>query len=57
MPATPSRSAAWAGVPAPKSRPKSEFLNDLNGEIVNLFRMLREHPKELARQFDPELCI
>lgn len=33
-------------------RPKSEILNDLNGEIVNLFRMVREHPDELSRQFD-----
>ena len=35
-----------------KSRPKSEILNDLNGEIVNLFRMVREHGYELTRQFD-----
>ena len=34
------------------SRPKSEILNDINGEIVNLFRVIREHPDELARQFD-----
>ena len=33
-------------------RPKSEIINDLNGEIVNLFRVVREHPDELARQFD-----
>ena len=33
-------------------RPKSEILNDVNGEIVNLFRILREHPDELGRQFD-----
>ena len=33
------------------SRPKSEIINDLNGEIVNLFRIVREHPEELARQF------
>ncbi len=32
-------------------RPKSEVLNDRNGEIVNLFRILREHPDELIRQF------
>ena len=33
-------------------RPKSEIVNDINGEVVNLFRMVREHPQELARQFD-----
>ena len=33
------------------SRPKSEIINDLNGEIVNLFRIVREHPEELTRQF------
>ena len=35
-----------------KQRPKSEILNDINGEIVNLFRIVREHPDELTRQFD-----
>ncbi len=33
-------------------RPKSEILNDINDDIVNLFRCLRDHPNELARQFD-----
>ena len=33
------------------SRPKSEIINDLNGDIVNLFRVVREHPAELSRQF------
>ena len=35
-----------------KQRPKSEILNDANGEIVNLFRIVREHPDELTRQFE-----
>ena len=35
-----------------KQRPKSEILNDRNGEIVNLFRIVREHPDELTRQFE-----
>ena len=35
-----------------RTRSKSEILNDLNGEIVNLFRIFREYPAELARQFD-----
>ena len=33
------------------TRPKSEIINDLNGDIVNLFRIVREHPEELSRQF------
>ena len=37
-------------------RPKSEILNDRNGDIVNLFRILREHPDELARQFQWSLA-
>ena len=32
-------------------RPKNEIINDRNGEIVNLFRITREHSDELARQF------
>lgn len=32
-----------------------ETINDINGEVVNLFRVCREHPKELARviEFTP----
>lgn len=37
-------------------RPASEVLNDINSEIVNLFRVVREHPDELARQFDWSLA-
>ena len=37
-------------------RPKSEILNDINGDIVNLYRVMREHPDELARQFDLALA-
>ena len=33
-------------------RPSAEIINDINGEIVNLFRIVREHPDELARQFE-----
>ena len=36
-------------------RPKSDILNDINGEIVNLFRVLREHPEALEAQF--ALCL
>ena len=35
-----------------KMRPKSEIINDRNGEIVNLFRVVREHPAEFSRQFE-----
>ena len=38
-----------------RMRPKSEILNDINGEIVNLFRILRDHPDALAAGFD--LCL
>ena len=34
-----------------KMRPKVEALNDRNGEIMNLFRIVRDHPDELKRQF------
>ena len=33
------------------TRPKSEILNDINGEIVNLFRVLRDHPDALEACF------
>ncbi len=33
-------------------RPPFEIINDINGDIVNLFRVMREHPEELIRQFD-----
>ena len=29
-----------------------EVINDRAGDVVNLFRIVREHPDELARQFD-----
>ena len=31
---------------------RSEVINDLNGDVANLFRVVREHPDELARQFE-----
>ena len=34
------------------AKPASEVINDINGDIVNLYRIVREHPDELARQFD-----
>ena len=33
-------------------RPKTEILNDIDGDLVNLFRIVREHPDELDRRFD-----
>ena len=36
-------------------RPASEILNDINGEVVNLFRVLRDHPDALAAEFD--ICL
>ena len=38
-----------------KARPKSEIINDVNGEIVNLYRILRDHPAALEAEFD--LCL
>ena len=32
-------------------RPSAEIINDIDGHIVNLFRVVREHPAELERQF------
>jgi DNA adenine methylase len=32
-----------------KQRSKLETINDLDGEVVNLFRIIRERPEELAR--------
>ena len=37
-------------------RPASEILNDLNGDIVNLYRVVREHPDALAACFDGVLA-
>ena len=34
------------------TRSQSEVVNDCNRDIANLFRIVREHPDELARQFD-----
>ncbi len=38
------------------NRPRSEILNDINGEIVNTFRIARDHPDALAAEFDPCLA-
>lgn len=35
-----------------RRKPQAEALNDVDVEIVNLFRIVREHPDELMRQFD-----
>ncbi len=33
-----------------KDRSKSEIVNDLDGELVNLYRVVQRHPRELLRQ-------
>ena len=38
-----------------KLRPRSEILNDINGDIVNLYRITRDHPDALIAAFD--LCM
>ncbi len=40
------------GVFLRKPRARAEVVNDRNEDVVNLFRMTREHPDELGRQFD-----
>ena len=39
-----------------RHRPKSEIINDINAEVMNLFQIMREHPDELLRQFDWAVC-
>lgn len=34
-----------------KEPSKAEILNDINGELVNLYRIIKNHPEELIRQF------
>ena len=43
------------GVLLRKPRSHTEVINDLNGDIVNLYRVLREHPQALRQQFDWQL--
>lgn len=35
-----------------KKRSAIETINDLDGNVVNLFKVIREHPEELARQIE-----
>ncbi len=35
-----------------KDSSKSEVINDINSEVVNLFRIARFHPRELVRELD-----
>lgn len=35
-----------------KERSKIETINDLNGRLINFFRVCREHPEQLARSVD-----
>ncbi|ACO74733.1 Probable methyltransferase [Laribacter hongkongensis HLHK9] len=34
-----------------KEQTKVEVINDINGELVNLYRVIKNHPEEFARQF------
>lgn len=43
--------AGGAAVFFAKDRAKAEVLNDLNGDIVNLYRVLQHHLDEFVRQF------
>ena len=44
--------AGSLAVLAAKPRADSETVNDLNGELVNLYRVCRDHGDELARRLD-----
>ncbi len=44
------------GVFLRKPRARAEVVGDRSGAIVNLFRMVREHPGELGRQFDAAIA-
>lgn len=37
-----------------KSPSKAEVINDIDGELINLFRVIRTHPEELARHTENE---
>lgn len=37
-----------------KEPSKSEVINDIDGELINLFRVIRTHPEELARHTESE---
>lgn len=49
----PFAGAAWILFRKPPS--KVEVLNDLQGDIVRVYRVIKHHPDELARQFDNTL--
>ena len=42
--------AAWVLFKKPKS--KAEILNDINSELVTLYRVVRHHYEEFARSFE-----
>jgi DNA adenine methylase len=39
-----------------KSPTKTEVLNDINGDLINLYRVVKEHLPEFLRQFDGALA-
>lgn len=43
--------AGAAGILFAKEPSKSEVLNDINGELVNLYRVIQHHLEEFVRQF------
>jgi DNA adenine methylase len=47
--------AGAAGILFAKEPSKSEVLNDVNGELVNLYRVLKNHLEEFVRHFKWEL--
>lgn len=39
-----------------KEPAKSEIINDINGDLVNLFRVVKHHPEALIDEFQHALC-
>ena len=44
-----------AGCSSRKNRARVEVLNDIDGELMNFFRVVKNHPEELIRSFDWDL--
>ncbi|WP_432786936.1 Modification methylase DpnIIA [Oligella sp. MSHR50489EDL] len=39
-----------------KAPAKSEIINDINGDLINLFRVVKHHPEALVKEFQNALC-
>jgi DNA adenine methylase len=41
----------WCCAVLPQPRAKVEVINDVNGELINLYRVVQHHLEEFVRQF------